>query len=134
MSRLVSLYNTLRLLVHVMIPIRRSCRPSIDVHRSQSDNITPIHVPPVLATFAQIPTIPVPAAATCIYNPLNSPEERWGLGSLELRPPFVAGDFADQILPSQCILELQPETRSETGTDLVRDPTKLGALRRRRGQ
>ena len=43
-------------------------------------------------------------------------------------PGVVTNDFADQVLPAHYVLELQPQTGSEIGTDLERHPTKTGEL------
>ena len=55
-------------------------------------------------------------------------------GNPEVATPFMADDFAHQALPTQYVSSVWPHSSSETGTDVGRFPTRLGAPRRTRDQ
>ena len=55
-------------------------------------------------------------------------------GNPEVATPFMADDFTHQALPTQYVSSVWPHSSSETGTDVGRFPTRLGAPRRTRDQ
>ena len=55
-------------------------------------------------------------------------------GNPEVATPFMADDFTHQALPTQYVSSVWPYSSSETGTDVGRFPTRLGAPRRTKDQ
>ena len=55
-------------------------------------------------------------------------------GNPEVATPFMADDFTHQALPTQYVSSVWLYSSSETGTDVGRFPTRLGAPRRVRDQ
>ena len=55
-------------------------------------------------------------------------------GDPEVATPLMADDFTHQAPPTQYVSSVWPYSSSETGTDVGRFPTRLGAPRRTRDQ